>query len=202
MEQRTDYTNERWAPIEGYDGIFLNRYEVSDHGRVRGLSERKSHNDGILKNKITKNNYHFVTVSVPQRYGKPFKTMCLAISRLVAFAFVENPEDYNEVDHINMRREDNHYTNLQWIRHDINCRRSQAYEYKLWFKENPEEVFTFNSRRQLEQFAAHKKGRAKQINVGYIIKYKQGVYCRDGFAVTCTMKRGSETFKQRKKMGE
>lgn len=37
------------------------------------------------------------------------------IHRLVAIAFVQNPNNYEYVDHIDRNKENNHYTNLRWV---------------------------------------------------------------------------------------
>jgi hypothetical protein len=43
------------------------------------------------------------------------KYRCFYIHRLVAKAFIPNPKNLEQVDHINQDRMDSHYTNLQWF---------------------------------------------------------------------------------------
>src|SRR5690606_3541376 len=45
-----------------------------------------------------------------------------AIHRLVAMAYVPNPNNKPEVDHIDNDPDNNHYTNLQWVTHQENIR--------------------------------------------------------------------------------
>lgn len=46
------------------------------------------------------------------------------LHKIVAEAFVPNPHNYSEVDHLNSKRNDNHATNLEWVTHHENLLRS------------------------------------------------------------------------------
>jgi len=60
--------------------------------------------------------YHRVTLSNPERRIK------LYVHRLVAITFIGLPEDQLEVHHINGRRYDNNYKNLEWVTRQENMR--------------------------------------------------------------------------------
>jgi hypothetical protein len=197
--EKTDFTNEEWRDITSYNGIFYGHYQVSSHGRVRGLSERRTHDNGIMKLKTTKQGYKWIGLSVRKEHGLKSRVISIGVARLVAFEFVPNPNDYTEIDHIDHSKDWNHYTNLQWIEHDKNCRRSQAYVYKVWFKDNPEDVYQFNSRRSVEIFIEERLNRPTHINVSYIIKKRQGKYSKDGFAITSERLTGKQLFRQQKR---
>ena len=90
---------ERWRPIVGADGA----YEVSDQGRVRNQKTLR-----VLSPVRDKLGYLRVTLSVNK------KCKHKSIHRLVALAFVDNPNGYVEVNHIDEDKTNNRYTNLEW----------------------------------------------------------------------------------------
>lgn len=94
---------ERWRPVPGFE----QDYEVSDHGRIR------SHRKGfvqILKPILEKWNGYF-TVSLFDMGGKMHK---VKIHRLVASAFIPNPDDLPCVNHRDENKTNNHVDNLEW----------------------------------------------------------------------------------------
>ena len=102
---------EIWKPVVGYEGL----YEVSSYGRVRSLD--KITTDGrrikgkILKTQIGNTNGGYKKAHLYNKDGvKTFN-----VSRLVAFAFIPNPENKPCVDHINTIRTDDRAENLRWV---------------------------------------------------------------------------------------
>jgi hypothetical protein len=200
MTKQLDYSKERWSPVIGWEGMFEDRYEISDHGRVRSLcSKRAPKPDGIMAIKSNNRGYQYMLLSIPNRFEKPYRHLCIAISRMVANAFIPNPNDYPEIHHKDEQKPNNHYTNLQWCNHDWNVRKSQAYTYKIWHYKEPEKVYQFDSRRQVEIFITEKESLNHQINISYVVKKMQGRPTRYGWCITSEMVRGSETLAQRKK---
>ena len=92
---------EIWKPIRNYEGL----YEVSNFGRVKSLNYKRTEKEGILKPRTDKDGYLITSLG----RGKTVK-----IHRLVAEAFITNPENKPCVDHINKIRNDNRAENLQW----------------------------------------------------------------------------------------
>ena len=95
---RKDGSNmkEVWADIEGYEGL----YQVSNYGRVRSIH--------IMKPRI-----HKGYCNVNLRKGYEMKSY--RVHRLVANAFIDNPENKPEVNHIDAVKHNNNVSNLEWV---------------------------------------------------------------------------------------
>ena len=98
---------EEWKLIPGYDG----KYEVSDWGRVRSYKRQK---ERILSPGKDKNGYYQVSLC------KDGKEKHCIIHRLVAEAFISNPNNLPEVNHKDEDKRNNHVTNLEWCSREYN----------------------------------------------------------------------------------
>ncbi len=90
-----------WKDIKGFE----NRYEISSDGQVRNARTKK-----ILAQKLTKSGYYEVSF---RKVGEKKKTFFL-VHRLVASAFINNPDDKQQVNHINGDKLTNTVYNLEW----------------------------------------------------------------------------------------
>lgn len=116
--------NEIWRPIP-IDG-YSERYEVSNKGRVRSIMRTiisknrwgeapRSYDCHFLKTRITRGYYSVGLRDFHIRKGRTF-----FIHRLVAMAFIPNPDDLPCVDHIDTNKENNNVENLRWCTHQEN----------------------------------------------------------------------------------
>ena len=110
---------EKWQKIEGYKPI----YEVSDQGRVRSIARPTPSRGGSVYNRKEKylspgNVRGYLQVVLFAEDGTKKKE---SVHRLVATAFIPNPENRSEVDHINGDRTDNRAENLRWATRKENC---------------------------------------------------------------------------------
>ena len=102
---------EEWREVKGYEGL----YRVSSTGKVKSLLTGIS-----MKQAANHKGYLIVQLSNKgQRKNK-------RVHRLVAEAFILNPDGLPEVDHINGIRQDNRADNLRWVSGSTNTRNREV----------------------------------------------------------------------------
>lgn len=109
---------EIWKPIEGYEGLF----EVSDRGNVRSL-DKYDRNGRFWKGKTLSKNvvssgYHRVVLCVNNCSKHMY------VHRLVADAFIPNPENKETVNHKDGDKTNNAVDNLEWATQGENIKHS------------------------------------------------------------------------------
>lgn len=109
---------ERWLPVLNHDHF----YEVSDRGNVRRVFGGKGAIKGrILKTRLTKDGYVKYMLYSGTKLIKP---KAFLAHRLVIEAFVRKLSETDEVDHLNMIRDDNQLANLEIVTRTENAIRS------------------------------------------------------------------------------
>lgn len=111
---------EEWRPVVGYEGL----YEVSNFGRVKSLARKvPSRGNGLrpVKERIL----------IAHKNGKGYMNVILCLNgkthkhglvhRLVAEAFIPNPEGKPNIDHIDCDPLNNCVWNLRWCTQKENC---------------------------------------------------------------------------------
>lgn len=133
--------SEEWRPIAGYEG----EYDVSNYGRVRSRGFVQEAVDGrrilmkprLLTQQKTKDGYMRVEIS---RQGKQKR---FAVHRLVASAFIPNPDGKPQVNHIDSNRSNNRVENLEWVTASENS--IHGYKYGLF---NPDPTKMINAKKK------------------------------------------------------
>jgi hypothetical protein len=114
---------EIWRPVVGYEGF----YEVSNLGNVRSIdrvdSQGQMRHGRVRKLLLNKVGYLYVGISVNNKKAN------LNVHRLVAKAFIPNPDNKPQVNHIDGNKTNNVVSNLEWA--TISENTLHAYKTKL-----------------------------------------------------------------------
>lgn len=142
MARETIMSEEIWRDITSFEGY----YQVSNLGRVQSLERIIQRRDGtsqIVRSRILK---PFETGIPPYYLGvhlrKDGVRTTFKIHRLVAEAFLPNPNGFEVVDHIDCNTHNNAATNLRWCTYKDNywfCRnagRNRERHYRDWSSES------------------------------------------------------------------
>ena len=90
---------EIWKNVVNYEEI----YQVSNLGKIKSLYKNR-----ILINSLNKSGYYQVQLFKNKQYKQ------FLVHRLVAQAFIPNPDNKPQVNHINAVKTDNFINNLEW----------------------------------------------------------------------------------------
>lgn len=164
---------EVWKDIKGYEGL----YQVSSFGRVKS-----SYTKRILKGGKNKAGYLLVGLYKQGVLSRK------SIHRLVAEAFIPNPDNKPEVNHIDENKTNNVVSNLEWMTAKENINNGTRNERSNITRSIPiiaisiktGESTKFNSSKECARqlglkssnISAVLKGKQKQTK-GYIFKYKE-----------------------------
>ena len=125
-------------------------------------------NHSVRKHHKNADGYPVVSVKTDKGWRQ------LGVARLLALAFIPNPDNLPEVDHINFDRQDFSLENLRWISHAENVRRSTPNKPDMKGKNNP----NFGNHKLSEFYKAHPEiAMQKQRRPGKQNgRYKHGKY--------------------------
>jgi hypothetical protein len=100
---------QEWRDVCGYGGIYVGLYQISNDGCVRRVKGGQGAKAGrVLKPGPNSCGYRTVDLYADGNRSKH------TVHRLVAEAFIPNPDDKCQVDHINRDKLNNHVSNLRW----------------------------------------------------------------------------------------
>lgn len=115
--------NEIWKDIKDYEGL----YQVSNLGRVKRIlfinNKFIKKENKILKIQTNKFNRQYISL-----YKNNKRKNC-TVHRLVAKAFIPNPNNLPEINHIDGNPSNNNVKNLEWCTASYNCK--HAYQNGL-----------------------------------------------------------------------
>lgn len=117
---------EIWKDIEGYEGL----YQISNLGNVKSLArviinkhgKEQTYPEKLLTPDVYVTNYsNYLRVTLSKNHN----TKRYSVHRLVAEAFIPNPENKTHVNHIDNNAENNFVENLEWCTHSENMLHAQ-----------------------------------------------------------------------------
>lgn len=117
VEEIIDLPGEEWRPVRGYEGY----YEISNKGRLKCLKRKvsyfnpysnsictRTHKERLIVCVTSKDNY------ITSQLTKENIVKDVSIHRLVAEAFIPNPENKPQINHIDGDPRNNTIENLEW----------------------------------------------------------------------------------------
>lgn len=110
LDKVQNSSDELWKDVVGYEGL----YQVSNLGNVKRLKGYHCKEDRYLAFSVLRGYYHV-------NLHKDGKIKTVQIHRLVAQAFVPNPENYPQVNHRDEEKTNNCADNLEWCTSKYNC---------------------------------------------------------------------------------
>ena len=161
---------EKWKPIRGLERY----YEVSSHGNVRTVPRIYRSGNRFVEREIKEKH-------IRQFISRRYKYVCLSIHdgefrfirsipvhRLVAQEFCSNPLGRKEVNHKDGNKNNNHYSNLEWVSREENRRHARLLGL---YKKNHIGSRKFSEEKILEVFELRKSGLthkliAKKLGMG------------------------------------
>lgn len=169
---------ERWKPIPGYEG----KYGVSNRGRVKSLARMRDCNGGLafMPERIRKQDYAkgYFQLSLL----KNAKKRIWKIARLVALAFLPNPENKPQVNHKDGNKRNNRLSNLEWATRSENMKHAyqNGLERALAGEENGASVLTNEKATRIREWYADGFSQSKiaekfgvdQVTVSRVVHHK------------------------------
>lgn len=164
--------NEEWRDVVGYEGL----YQVSSLGRVCNTKSKR-----VLRHKITNrkdggSGYHIVNLYINK------KKVSASVHRLVAKAFIPNPENKPQIDHINCKRGDNAVENLRWATAKENSNNPLTLEKKqrernpFWGRKHTEEAKQIMSQTHKgKKLSKEQIENLKEVNSYIVLQYDKSM---------------------------
>lgn len=118
--------------IEGYEGL----YEIDIFGNVYSVITTQSRRKGIIKQQDNGKGYRRVNL-----YDKNGKARKYYVHRLVAKAFIPNPENKPNINHKDCNIKNNNVKNLEW------CTQSENIQYSYDLGRQANNIAKYNKKR-------------------------------------------------------
>lgn len=157
--------NEIWKDDIDYPEFF----KISNKGRVYSKRTNK-----ILVQGTTKSGYKIISSKIGGRSGK---CICVKIHRMLAKAFIPNPENKSSVNHIDGNKQNNNVSNLEWatssenVRHayDTGLIKTKKYLENKNFKLTEQQIEFINTHYKPRHKLYGQRALGRKFNVSHVV---------------------------------
>lgn len=108
--------DEKWRWIEGYEGLYM----VSDHGRILSTPKETKPYGAVMVQQLGQNGYLSINLCKDGAHQRK------SVHRIVAEAFLENPDNLEQVNHKDGDKTNNRVRNLEWVTRSDNQKHAYA----------------------------------------------------------------------------
>jgi len=171
---------EEWRDVRNAEGLYV----VSSFGRIFSLERKIKKSNGVLQSfaphilngEYNRDGYRMVYVN----YGE--KRRLVAVHRLVAEAFIPNPQNLSHVDHIDRNRRNNNASNLRWVTCSENLRNREPHPVARILNGKIDRVYPFLFSVEADGFSAQLVSHCclgrRKTHKGYQWKYLSATPCQ------------------------
>lgn len=152
-------TEEIWKDVKGFEKL----YQVSNTGLVKSLITNNSRRKRVLKQKKTSRGYLSVTL-----FDNNGKHKYILVHRLVAEAFISNPDNLPQVNHKDEDKTNNNVDNLEWCTASYNLSYNDGQRKRIKSKMRNVEQYTLDGQFVAEYPSTIEAGRKTNIKYSYI----------------------------------
>ena len=168
---------EIFKDIKGYEG----KYQVSNHGNVKSLNYHRTGKERLLKPTLQTTGYLYVSLF------KPLKRF--QIHRLVANAFIPNPNNLPCVNHKDEDKTNNHVDNLEWCTQLYNINYGNGIIKSC--KKRCKKVYQYTIEGKfIKEFESIKECERNGFNQGNIVSCCRGGYFKNNKWINVTQHKG------------
>lgn len=163
---------EIWVSIKDYENL----YQVSNYGNIRSLDKKDSLGRFVkgknMKPIVRKDGYLDITLHKDGK-GKHF-----LLHRLIAETFIDNPNDYKEINHKDENKANNNINNLEWCSrsYNINYGIGNKSRRKTLLNKRGKEIIQYNKNKEIIKIypSLREANRKTNINIGNICECCNG----------------------------